>query len=97
MPGQPGGPYEIRHLRRLAMAARHRPRPAARPPAGAGPGCPRQRVRIAVDGGVKTENIRQVVHAGVDMLIMGTALFTPSNMVAAVRAIRESIAELPHR
>ena len=53
--------------------------------------------QIAVDGGVKSENIQQVVHAGVDMLIMGTALFTPSNMAEAVRAIRESIAELPHR
>ncbi len=52
--------------------------------------------RIAVDGGVKPENISQVVHAGVDILIMGTALFTSSNMAEAVRAIRGSIAELPH-
>lgn len=49
--------------------------------------------RIAVDGGVKPENISQIVHAGVDILIMGTGLFTSSDMAQAVRAIRGSIAE----
>lgn len=53
--------------------------------------------RIAVDGGVNPETIPQVVQAGADILIIGTALFTAGNMTVMVRAIRESIAELPHR
>jgi ribulose-phosphate 3-epimerase len=55
------------------------------------------RFRIAVDGGVNPDTIPQVVNAGADILIMGTALFKPGNMTVAVRAIREAIAQLPHR
>lgn len=47
---------------------------------------------IAVDGGVKPENAPQLVNAGADLLIMGTALFQSSDMAATVRGIREAIA-----
>ncbi len=55
------------------------------------------RVSIAVDGGVKLENIPQLVDAGADILIMGTALFQSADMAGTVRSIRESIAGSPRR
>ena len=48
---------------------------------------------IAVDGGVKLENAADLVRAGADILIMGTALFQSTNMAATVKAVRESIVE----
>lgn len=54
-------------------------------------------VMLAVDGGVKPENVTSLVDAGVDCLIMGTALFQSSNMAEIVRSIRESIAGSPRR
>jgi ribulose-phosphate 3-epimerase len=48
---------------------------------------------IAVDGGVKLENAADLVQAGVDILIMGTALFQSPNMAETVKAVRESIVE----
>jgi ribulose-phosphate 3-epimerase len=49
------------------------------------------RPAIAVDGGVKLENATDLVRAGADILIMGTALFQSTNMAETVKAIRESI------
>ena len=51
------------------------------------------RPAIAVDGGVKLENAADLVRAGADILIMGTALFQSSNMAETVKAVRESIVE----
>jgi ribulose-phosphate 3-epimerase len=48
---------------------------------------------IAVDGGVKLENAADLVQAGADILIMGTALFQSANMAETVKAVRESIVE----
>ena len=48
---------------------------------------------IAVDGGVKLENAADLVRAGADILIMGTALFQSTNMAETVKAVRESIVE----
>ena len=42
-------------------------------------------IKIAVDGGVKPENAASLVEAGADILIMGTALFQSSDMVATVK------------
>jgi ribulose-phosphate 3-epimerase len=50
------------------------------------------RIPIAVDGGVKPENAVNLVQAGADILIMGTALFRSIDMAQTVRSIRESIA-----
>ncbi len=49
-------------------------------------------IAIAVDGGVKPENITQLVEAGTDVLIMGTALFQSSDMTETIKLIRESVA-----
>lgn len=48
---------------------------------------------IAVDGGVKLENAVNLVQAGADILIMGTALFQSTNMAETVKEVRESIVE----
>ena len=52
---------------------------------------------IAVDGGVRPENVVALAQAGADCLIMGTALFHSADMAETVRWIRESIAGLPRR
>jgi ribulose-phosphate 3-epimerase len=52
---------------------------------------------IAVDGGVNPENAAQLVNAGADILIMGTALFHSSDMPETVRSIRESSARSQRR
>ena len=44
--------------------------------------------RLEVDGGVKESNIRRVVEAGADMIVAGSAVFTPE------MTITESIARL---
>jgi ribulose-phosphate 3-epimerase len=51
------------------------------------------RPAIAVDGGVKLENAADLVRAGADILIMGTALFQSANMAETVKSVRESIVE----
>jgi ribulose-phosphate 3-epimerase len=43
---------------------------------------------IAVDGGVKPENASQLVEAGADILIMGTALFRSADMAETLKSIR---------
>jgi ribulose-phosphate 3-epimerase len=54
-------------------------------------------VHIAVDGGIKPENVAFVANAGADILIMGTALFQSADMAGQIRTIRESIAGSPSR
>jgi ribulose-phosphate 3-epimerase len=54
-------------------------------------------IAIAVDGGVKPENAAQLVEAGADVLIMGTALFQSVDMAGKVKSIRESTAKSQRR
>lgn len=54
-------------------------------------------ITIAVDGGVKPDNADQLVEAGADILIMGTALFQSVDIAGVVKSIRESTAMPPHR
>jgi ribulose-phosphate 3-epimerase len=51
------------------------------------------RPAIAVDGGVKLENAADLVQAGADILIIGTALFQSTNMAETIKSVRESIVE----
>ena len=46
------------------------------------------RIEIQVDGGIKPENAAQVVAAGADNLVAGTASFRAPDMGAALRAMR---------
>ena len=45
---------------------------------------------IEVDGGVKIDNIRQVVAAGADVLVAGSAVFNTDDYTATISALREN-------
>lgn len=47
-------------------------------------------VEIEVDGGVKPSNIKEVVEAGADVCVAGSAIFGKDDIDAAVRDLRES-------
>lgn len=44
---------------------------------------------IEVDGGVKTENARQIADAGADILVMGSAFFSSSDYSAMMKKLNE--------
>lgn len=46
---------------------------------------------IAVDGGVKPDNIRQIAEAGADVLVAGSAIFGQPDIGAAIRHLRERL------
>jgi ribulose-phosphate 3-epimerase len=51
-------------------------------------------IRLAIDGGIKIENIAEVAKAGADMFIAGSAIFTQpdyASVIAAMRARLEKI------
>jgi len=48
------------------------------------------RVEIEVDGGVKPENAAEVIAAGADILVAGSAVFGKKDYAAAISAIRGS-------
>jgi len=45
-------------------------------------------ILIAVDGGVKMENVKSVVEAGANVLVMGTGIFRAEDPSAVIEAIR---------
>ncbi len=49
-------------------------------------------IRLQIDGGVKTENIRQVAAAGADTFVAGTAIFGSNNYAETITAMRNEIA-----
>ncbi|MGH2535505.1 MAG: ribulose-phosphate 3-epimerase [Thermomicrobiales bacterium] len=54
------------------------------------PGC-----RLQVDGGIKASNIREVVEAGADTIVVGSAIYSPGTRVAdAVKSLRAAIADV---
>ncbi len=46
-------------------------------------------IDLEVDGGVKVGTARQVIEAGADVLVAGSAVFSQADYAAAMRAIRE--------
>ena len=48
-------------------------------------------VRIEVDGGIKLDNVAQVVQAGADTLVAGSAIFGSGDYAATIRALRAEI------
>ncbi len=50
---------------------------------------------IEVDGGVKIDNIRQVVAAGADVLVAGSAVFNTEDYAATISALRENAVSTP--
>ena len=47
-------------------------------------------VRIEIDGGIDLGNIQQVVEAGAEIIVSGSAIFGAKNPGAAVRELREA-------
>ncbi|OAI49947.1 ribulose phosphate epimerase [Gammaproteobacteria bacterium SCGC AG-212-F23] len=50
-------------------------------------------IYIAVDGGVKIENIADIAAAGADMFIAGSEIFSQKNYKATINAMKEKIKE----
>ena len=48
--------------------------------------------RIEVDGGVAHDTVAQVVEAGADMLVAGSAIFSPGNSARTETNAREFLA-----
>ncbi len=49
-------------------------------------------IRLEVDGGIKTENIRAVFDAGADTFVAGSAIFGQKDYKAVISAMRAAIA-----
>lgn len=53
---------------------------------------------LQVDGGIKASNIQRVAEAGADTMVVGSAIFTPDQSVAAgFRALRAALSAAPAR
>jgi|SRR3989338_528363 len=48
-------------------------------------------IRIAIDGGVKIENIAEIAKAGADMFIAGSAIFNQPDYAAIIKLMREEL------
>lgn len=49
-------------------------------------------IRLEVDGGVKSSNIREIAAAGADTFVAGSAVFGASDYAAAIASLRSEIA-----
>lgn len=49
-----------------------------------------RRFEIAVDGGLHAGNVGDVVRAGADIVVAGSSIFSASDRLAAMRALREA-------
>jgi ribulose-phosphate 3-epimerase len=50
-------------------------------------------IRLEIDGGVKTDNIRQIAAAGADTFVAGSAIFGAKDYAATIAAMRAEIAQ----
>lgn len=50
-------------------------------------------IRLAVDGGVKTDNIGQIAKAGADMFIAGSAIFNQPDYAEVISAMRKRLTD----
>lgn len=48
-------------------------------------------IRLAVDGGVKADNIAQIAKAGADMFIAGSAIFGKANYAEIIASLRQQL------
>ena len=49
-------------------------------------------IRLEIDGGVKINNIREIMQAGADTFVAGSAIFNTENYKATIDAMREQLA-----
>ncbi|MFZ5548961.1 MAG: ribulose-phosphate 3-epimerase [Pseudomonadota bacterium] len=52
-------------------------------------------IRLQVDGGIKTDNIRRVADAGADTFVAGSAIFSQPDYRAVIGAMRGELARRP--
>lgn len=50
-------------------------------------------IRLEVDGGVKTDNIRRIAEAGADTFVAGSAIFHSSDYAETLRAMRTELSK----
>jgi ribulose-phosphate 3-epimerase len=48
-------------------------------------------IEIEVDGGIKADNVAEVVRAGADVIVAGSALFGAPDFEVEVRKFREAV------
>lgn len=51
-------------------------------------------IRLAVDGGIKSNNIAEVAQAGADMFIAGSAIYEEKDYHATIQAMREQLVNI---
>jgi ribulose-phosphate 3-epimerase len=51
-------------------------------------------IRLEVDGGIKTENIRRIADAGADTFVAGSAIFSQSDYKSVINAMRAELRQL---
>ena len=51
-------------------------------------------IRLAIDGGVKVENIREIAAAGADMFVAGSAIFSQPDYQAVIAQMRAELAKI---
>lgn len=49
-------------------------------------------IRLEVDGGIKTSNIRQIAEAGADTFVLGSEIFDSTDYVSAIKTLRTQLA-----
>jgi ribulose-phosphate 3-epimerase len=54
-------------------------------------------IRLEIDGGVKTDNIRSIAGAGADTFVAGSAIFGSKDYKATIREMREELAKVKTR
>jgi len=51
-------------------------------------------IRLQVDGGVKTDNIKEIAEAGADMFVAGSAIFNEPDYKAVIDKMRDELASV---
>lgn len=51
-------------------------------------------IRLEVDGGVKTDNIKEIAQAGADMFVAGSAIFNQPDYKAVIDQMRSELADV---
>jgi ribulose-phosphate 3-epimerase len=51
-------------------------------------------IRLQVDGGVKTENIKKIAEAGADMFVAGSAIFNQADYKSVIDKMRDELASI---
>ena len=54
-------------------------------------------IRLEIDGGVKTDNIRAIAEAGADTFVAGSAIFGSKDYKTTIRKMREELAKVKIR